>query len=51
MSRGTVATCRIGSRSPAAKDETPMSREVFAYGPEGARYHRETTYTDDHRDK
>ena len=27
-------------------DETPTSRDEFAYGPDGARFHRETTYTD-----
>ena len=27
-------------------DETPTSRDEFAYGPDGARYHRATTYAD-----
>ena len=31
-----------GSRA----DDTPTSRDEFAYGPDGARFHRETTYTD-----
>ena len=28
-------------------DPTPTPRDEFAYGPDGARYHRETAYTDD----
>ena len=36
---------RITVRGSRA-DDTPTSRDEFAYGPDGARFHRETTYTD-----